>query len=231
MAAQAATGFAQDASDEPIRIDTSVVSLDVLVVDKQTGASIDGLRREDFTVTDDGRPQTLAFFSQGADARLPLALVLLLDVSHPQMPDKQVLRMRAAVRRAIWETLESGAQVALVNLSPDYEIVKPLGHDPQTILELITPTEGFRKADAGRTKRTSELDIGGALLSAVRHAQERQRQSRVELVVISEKLYAGRRQAASGAVTKLLASGAVVHAIRSPKRGDDLLGALCEQTG
>ncbi len=42
------------------------------------GSALEGLRREDFTVTDDGEPQTLVTFERG---QVPLTATLLLDAS------------------------------------------------------------------------------------------------------------------------------------------------------
>src|SRR3712207_184636 len=53
-------GAAED-DDEVVRISTELVQVDVVVLDRE-GRFVEGLKREDFEVTVDGRPQVLGFF-------------------------------------------------------------------------------------------------------------------------------------------------------------------------
>ncbi len=70
----AQTPPAQPAQDEPIRLATSSVQLDVIVTDK-TGRRINGLTAADFEVTDEGQPQKIDFFYafEGSKGRTELA--------------------------------------------------------------------------------------------------------------------------------------------------------------
>ena len=51
--------------EEVVRVSSELVQTDVAVLDKQ-GRFVEGLRREDFEVTVDGRPQTVSFFESVA---------------------------------------------------------------------------------------------------------------------------------------------------------------------
>jgi len=72
--------LAQDVADT-IKIRTRVVFLDALVKDKRTGLPISGLKPENFELLDDGKPRTISYFNNEGQARKPLALVLVLDLS------------------------------------------------------------------------------------------------------------------------------------------------------
>lgn len=48
--------------DKTIRIDTELIQLDVIVTDKD-GRAVDKLRQEDFEITEDGKKQSISFFS------------------------------------------------------------------------------------------------------------------------------------------------------------------------
>jgi VWFA-related protein len=75
---------AQDAATTPattIAVDVKVVTLPVTVRDKH-GKIVRDLTKDDFTLQEDGRPQTIKYFSQ--DANLPLTLGLLVDTSRSQ---------------------------------------------------------------------------------------------------------------------------------------------------
>ncbi|HEY3038481.1 MAG TPA: VWA domain-containing protein [Pyrinomonadaceae bacterium] len=65
------------AQEEVIRVETSLVNLNVVVTDRQ-GRRVSGLAREDFDVFEDGVRQEITHFT--ADER-PLRLVLVFDVS------------------------------------------------------------------------------------------------------------------------------------------------------
>lgn len=52
----------QNQGDQPLRIETEVVQIDVVVTDKQ-GNIVRDLKREDFQLFEDGKPQTIAYFS------------------------------------------------------------------------------------------------------------------------------------------------------------------------
>src|SRR5918993_244632 len=67
----------QEGPDEVIRTDTSLVQLNVGVVDPQ-GRAITSLSRTDFTVYEDGVKQPILHFEP---TQAPFSLVLLLDMS------------------------------------------------------------------------------------------------------------------------------------------------------
>lgn len=67
-----------DATPEALKLSTDLVVLDAQVVSKKTGLAVGNLKREDFTVTEDGIRQEITHFSQD---KLPLSILLLLDTS------------------------------------------------------------------------------------------------------------------------------------------------------
>ncbi|MGA7294138.1 MAG: VWA domain-containing protein, partial [Terriglobales bacterium] len=64
-----------------IAVNVKVVTLPVTVRDKH-GKIVRDLTKDDFTLKEDGRPQTIKYFSQ--DTNLPLTLGLLVDTSRSQ---------------------------------------------------------------------------------------------------------------------------------------------------
>jgi VWFA-related protein len=70
------------AQDLPsIKVDVDLVNILTSVRDKR-GALIPGLQKEDFTILEDGKPQTIKYFTKETD--LPLTIGLLVDVSGSQ---------------------------------------------------------------------------------------------------------------------------------------------------
>ena len=72
-----ATSNAQEPKQETLKIDTALVSVPVIVSDRQ-GRYISGLKASDFTLYEDRVKQPIGFF---ADAEEPINVALLLDTS------------------------------------------------------------------------------------------------------------------------------------------------------
>jgi VWFA-related protein len=69
--------------EDVIKLKSELVVVDVQALSHKTGRVINGLKKEDFTVTEDGVKQHIESFSQD---KLPLSIVLLLDVSGSVSP-------------------------------------------------------------------------------------------------------------------------------------------------
>ncbi|HKC62687.1 MAG TPA: VWA domain-containing protein, partial [Pyrinomonadaceae bacterium] len=63
-----------------LRVEIRLVVNDVLVLDRQ-GRSVQGLTRDDFLVTEDGKPQQIGTFSLGNNVAIPRSIVLIVDHS------------------------------------------------------------------------------------------------------------------------------------------------------
>ncbi len=68
--------------DEPIKINTVLVNIPVIASDRQ-GRYVAGLKKENFTLTQDGERQEIEFF---ADEKAPMNVVILIDVSGSTVP-------------------------------------------------------------------------------------------------------------------------------------------------
>ena len=77
--APVAASFAQDIPT--MKVDVKVINVLATVRDKH-GNIVKNLNKDDFTLTEDGRPQTIKYFTQQSD--LPLTLGLLVDTSMSQ---------------------------------------------------------------------------------------------------------------------------------------------------
>src|SRR5437016_6621467 len=66
---------------QTIKVDVSVVSILASVRDKK-GALIPNLTKDDFTVLEDGKAQTIKYFTRETD--LPITIGMLVDVSGSQ---------------------------------------------------------------------------------------------------------------------------------------------------
>lgn len=100
-------------AQQVFRAATDVVTLPVTVTGRG-GVLVSGLRQDQFEVTEDGRPQALRYFAEGATPDVPLHLGLLLDTSGSMERD-----LAAAVTAAIRfvNTLEEARSVTFVDFS------------------------------------------------------------------------------------------------------------------
>ena len=95
-----------------IKTDVDLVTIDALVLQKNTARVVGSLKQEDFLVSEDGNKQTITHFSQDT---LPLSVLLLIDRGGCLDP------FGSEVRRA--------ANDALSQLKPSDEVAVMTYHD------------------------------------------------------------------------------------------------------
>ncbi len=106
----------------PIRVDVNLVLVEATVKDK-AGHIMDGLKQEDFVLTDSGAPQQIAHFSRD---QLPLAVALVVDLSESIRPFLRPLRY--ATQTAL-KALKPEDEVALFTFSSSVERLVSLTKD------------------------------------------------------------------------------------------------------
>lgn len=72
-----------ETDDEVVRIDTTMVVNGVRVLDRK-GRFVKGLKKKDFIITENDKPQTIESFALGDDALIPRSIVLIIDYSGSQ---------------------------------------------------------------------------------------------------------------------------------------------------
>lgn len=139
-----------DAQDEPVKLSTELVVVDAQVLRKKLGTPVEGLIERDFVLYEDGVKQQITHFSQD---KLPLSIVLLLDISGSVMP--AVKQVRDSGLTALNE-LKAGDEVALMAFGLWAKIVQDFTTDRNRVasrlnaIELLGPwiREGTRIDDA-----------------------------------------------------------------------------------
>ncbi|MEJ2189950.1 MAG: VWA domain-containing protein [Acidobacteriota bacterium] len=94
-----------------------LVELPVVVLD-QRGVPVTGLKLDDFTVSEDGKPVEIEGF--GTTENLPLSLAIAVDTSGSMIEDFP--KVRTAVRGFTDELLEEGDQAVLIRFSWDAKV-------------------------------------------------------------------------------------------------------------
>jgi len=121
--------------DDVVRVDTSLVQLNVGVVDRQ-GRPITDLSRESFRIFEDGAPQTLASFETTA---APFSLALLLDVSGSTIGFRQQIK-QAALR--FTDSLLPDDRVTVIAFNEKTLSLAKFTSDHNKIAWAITNAEG-----------------------------------------------------------------------------------------
>lgn len=133
MSAQVA--LAQEEGDETLRIDTSLVQLNVGVVDRQ-GRAITTLSPRDFVVYEEGVRQSIQSFEP---ATAPFSLVLLLDLSGSTLSFRSTLK-QSAIR--FIDALAPGDRVAVIAFNDKVKTLADFSSDYGKIAYAIQYADG-----------------------------------------------------------------------------------------
>jgi VWFA-related protein len=181
-----------------VKVDTNLVVFDAQVVDKKTGHIIGDLKKEDFELTDNGKRQTIDYFSRD---ELPLSIILLLDVSRSVRP--------------IIHDVRDGALNALQRLKPDDQVAIMAFSESTTVAQDFTTDRALAAQKIQEATATSVLGNGTFLPSALREAafqmeHSKTPSSRRVIIVITDNI-----APAGGADTShdIFESGAVVYGL------------------
>lgn len=108
------------AQDVTLRMDVKLVSLFVNVTDP-TGAIVGGLTKDDFAITEDGRPQQVAVFERQSE--LPLNLTLAIDTSDSVYKDRAV--EQNAGKKFVHAMLRPQDQMSLLEFATEVSELAP----------------------------------------------------------------------------------------------------------
>lgn len=125
-----ATGGEELGDDEVINVDTSLINLQVRVVDR-LGRPSNNLRKEDFRVFEDGTPQEVAFFST---EEVPVSYGMAIDTSRSLAG--QIVKVIEA-SKAIVESNKPGDETVLITFRKDAELIQDFTSDKNLLLEKL----------------------------------------------------------------------------------------------
>jgi len=112
--------------EEVVKVDVDLVTVDALVLQKDTARIVGGLKKEDFTLYEDGTKQTISHFSQDS---LPLSVLLLID--------------RGGCLDPFGEQVHRAASDAIARLKSSDEVAVMTYHDTTRLLQGFTRDRGL----------------------------------------------------------------------------------------
>ena len=204
-----------------VAVDVKVVTLPVTVRDKH-GKIVRDLTKDDFTLQEDGRPQTIKYFSQ--ETNLPLTLGLLVDTSRSQ--DNVLDAERNASRSFLDQMLVQPKDKAfLIHFDREVELLQDLtsSHEKlQSALELLKTSSDRERSndpnDPSNSPSGSGSHHGGGtqLYDAVYLASNelmKKQQGRKAFVILSDGVDRGSKTYLESAIESAQRSDTVVYSI------------------
>lgn len=125
------TNVGERTPDEIVKVDVDLVTVDALVLQKQTARVVGDLSKDDFILAEDGIKQTITHFSQDS---LPLSVLLLVD--RGGCLDPFGTEVRAAARDAI-ARLKPTDEIGLMTYHNDVELLQPFTRDRALISDAL----------------------------------------------------------------------------------------------
>jgi Ca-activated chloride channel family protein len=191
--------LAQEADPvDVIKVDTNLVVFDAQVVDKKTGHVIGDLKKDDFELTDNGVRQQIDYFTRD---ELPLAIILLLDVSRSVRP--------------IVHDVRDGALNALQRLKPDDQVAVMAFSERTTLAQDFTKDRVLAASKIQEATATSILGNGTFLPAALKHAARQMEYSKTPtsrrvIIVVTDNIAPSGGQET---LHEIFESGAVVYGL------------------
>jgi VWFA-related protein len=214
-----------------ISVEVKVVTVLATVRDKH-GQMVSNLGKDDFTLDEDGRPQTIGYFTRETD--LPLSIGLLIDTSESQ---RRVLNQeRTASHSFLDDMLREKDAAFVIHFDREVELLQDLTSSREKLesaLELVdTPQLNRRAGGNGRNSGNGGDDGndgndrnggprarfgGGTLLyDAVYLASDeviRKQQGRKTLIVLSDGVDRGSKESLETAIMTAQRADTVVYSI------------------
>ncbi len=208
---------AQDAA-ATIAVDVRVVTLPVTVRDKH-GKIVKDLTKDDFTLQEDGRPQTIKYFSQ--EANLPLTLGLLVDTSRSQT---NVLEAERNASRSFLDQMlvQPKDKAFVIHFDHEVELLQDLtaSHEKlQAALDLLkTPSDHERSNDPNDSDSSSGSHRGGGtqLYDAVYLASNellKKQPGRKAIIILTDGVDRGSKTYLDGAIESAQRADTVIYSI------------------
>jgi len=197
----------------PIKVDVDVVNVLVSVRDKR-GGLVSNLEKADFSVLEDGKPQTIKYFTKETD--LPLTIGLLVDVSGSQ---RNLIDIeRSAASQFFSQVLRKKDEAFLIMFGEEAELLQDYTSSPRLLSEALSAlrvSSGVSGIHPGPVPTIGQ-PRGTVLYDAVYLAANdklRTEVGRKVIVVITDGVDQGSRLTINQAVESAQKADAVIYSI------------------
>jgi len=219
---------AADTSDSATKISVKVNVVNVLAtVRDKHGKIVNNLSKQDFTLTEDGRPQSIHYFSRETD--LPLTLGLLVDTSLSQ---RRVLDQERSASHSFLDQMvrEDRDQAFIIHFDRDVELLQDLTCSHQKLEQALNAlkTPEYTQTDSnggggsgpggghGGGRHGGHRGGGTTLYDAVFLASDelmRKQEGRKALVLLTDGVDRGSKESLDTAIESAQRANTVVYSI------------------
>lgn len=221
----AATAFSQTAAPDAAKtaapattlsVNVKVVTLPVTVRDKK-GQIVTNLTKEDFTLLEDNRPQTIKYFN--LDTNLPLTLGLLVDTS---MSMRNAFDQEKTASKTFLNQMLTKAEdkAFLIHFDREVELLQDLTPSKDKLsaaLEDLGPTQQSYQTTSDSDPGQQRMRHGGTqLYDAIYLASDelmKKQQGRKAIVVLSDGQDRGSKETLNSAIEAAQRANTVVYTI------------------
>jgi VWFA-related protein len=220
------------AQDSPsIKVDVNVVNILCTVYD-QRGALVTDLKKEDFTIFENGRPQPIRYFARETD--LPLTLAMMVDVSGSVARFVELEKDTAA--RFLETVLRPGDQALLMGFSSTIILWQDLTPSPARLKAALQQLRAIRYKGLPAEGQPMPLTLLYDAVQAASNEKVKNVAGRKAMVIISDGLDNGSIVKQEAAIAAVEATNTVVYSIcieanQSGSFGCSNLKNLSEATG
>lgn len=236
-------GWPQEPAQElppPITVDVNVVNILASVRDRR-GALVPNLTKDDFIVTEDGKPQEIRYFAR--ETELPLTMGLLVDVSRSQRNLIEV--EKSAADQFFNSVLRKKDMAFIISFGEEAELLQDLTSSPALLrtgleeLQVKAPVSGLHPGPVPTIHKPRGTVLFDAVYLAAREKLAREVGRKV-MVLITDGVDMGSRMSRDQAIEAAHKADAVIYAIyyvdHSAYGGwgapsDSDLKRMAEQTG
>lgn len=199
-----------------LSVDVKVVTLPVTVRDKK-GQVVTNLTKDDFTLVEDSRPQTIKYFN--LDTNLPLTLGLLVDTSMSMRNafDQEKTASKTFLNQMLTKPED---KAFLIHFDREVELLQDLTPSKEKLssaLEDLGPTQepfSTTSSDSGQSHahRGGGTQLYDAIFLAADELMKKQ-QGRKAIVVLSDGQDRGSRESLNSAIEAAQRANTVVYTI------------------
>jgi VWFA-related protein len=140
-------------SEEPIRLQSLLVTFDLLVVDSRTGTAVSGLSQADFSVTEDSQRKTISSFNLGGEQRSARSIILIIDYSA-----SQIFHLEKSIEAARRLILQMSPEDEMAIVTDDVELLIDFTRDRKALFSGLEKIQKRgKKRDFGESRQFSSL--------------------------------------------------------------------------
>ncbi len=212
--------FAQSqtpAPTETLQVNVKVVTMAVTVRDKH-GAIVPNLTKDDFSLTEDGRPQVIKYFNH--DTNLPLTLGLLVDTS---MSQRNVLDSERSASQHFLDQMMTNAhdRAFLIQFAGEVDLLADITADKGKLsaaMDQIGAPQFSNASDPQDTGSGGARHFGGGttLYDAIYLASDeimKKQPDRKALIVLTDGVDRGSKESLFSSIESAQRANTVVYAI------------------